>query len=274
MIGERIRLAREACRLTQQDLADRSGVPLGTLGAIEAGRVAEPSKATLEGVSAATGFPIPFFQLGPLPDLPEGYFRKLKRGQAKDTKQFRAQVRQVVELVQRSEQKLRLPLVKIEPRRGVFTLEDVEGIAEETRHDLGVGERDPIPNLTRALERSGVIVVRLPVAIADHDGYSVWPESGLEGRPAVAVSAGNSGDRDRANLALELGHLVLHTLRQVEPERAEKEAWRFAGALLLPREAAEEAMRPPITLRVLMEIKARFGSSIALNAKRALDSDW
>ena len=232
MIGERIRLAREACRLTQQDLADRSGIPLGTLSAIEAGRVAEPSSATIAGVALATGFPVPFFQLGPLPDLPEGYFRKLKRGQAKDSKQFRAQVRQVVEIVQRSERELRLPPVTIEARRGSLSFDDVEAVAEETRHNLGVGERDPIPNLTRALERSGVIVVRLPVAITDHDGYSVWPDSGLDGRPVIAIAAGNSGDRDRANLAHELGHLVLHTSRQVDAERAEKEAWRFAGALL------------------------------------------
>lgn len=271
MIGERIRLAREACRLTQQNLADRSGVPLGTLSAIEAGRVAEPSMATIEGVAAATGFPVPFFQLGPLPDLPEGYFRKLRRGQAKDTKQFRAQVRQLVELVQRAEAHLRLPPVKIEPARGDFSFEEIESVAEETRHDLGIGARDPIPNLTRALERSGVIVVRLPVAIVDHDGYSAWPEPGLDGRPIIAIAAGRSGDRDRANLGHELGHLKLHTMRSVDPERAEKEAWRFASALLLPKEAAEEAMRPPVTLRVLMHVKATFGTSIALNAKRALD---
>jgi hypothetical protein len=50
-------------------------------------------------------------------------------------------------------------------------------------------------------------------------------------------------------------HLVLHTLRTtLDPDLAEAEAWRFAGALLFPREAAEEMLVPPVTLRVLIGV--------------------
>jgi Zn-dependent peptidase ImmA (M78 family)/transcriptional regulator with XRE-family HTH domain len=272
MIGERVRIAREICRLTQLDLAERTGVPLGTIGWIESGRTVAPLEDQIERIAAATGFPTSFFHLGTLPDLPEGHFRKLKRGTAKDEKQLRAQVRLVVELVQRAEQQVRLPNVAIEAIAKDVSLDDIEDIAQKVRDRLGVGDRDPIPNFMRAVERAGVIVVRLSIDLEDHDSYSTWPDHSLDGRPIIAISAGHPGDRDRANVGHELGHLVLHTLRPaVDGDLAETEAWRFAGAILFPREAAEELMQPPVTLRVLMAAKATYGTSIAFNAKRALD---
>lgn len=272
MIGERVRLAREACLFTQHDLFEASGVPLGTLGAIEASRIAHPSDEAVARIARATGFPMSFFYLGDLPDLPEGHYRQLTKGTVKFGKQVRAQVRQVVELVQRSESLLHLPPVRIEAVGEVPDAQAVEKIAASTRASLGVGSRDPIPNVMRAVERVGIVVIRLPNKLPHHDGFSAWPDYGLDGRPIIALTGGHPGDRDRFNTAHELGHLVLHTLRgNLERVRAEKEAHRFAGALLLPREAAIAAMHPPITLRVLMSVKATFGTSIAMNAQRALD---
>jgi Zn-dependent peptidase ImmA (M78 family) len=124
----------------------------------------------------------------------------------------------------------------------------------------------------RAVERAGVVVVRLPTHLEDHDSYSVWPGSIIDGRPIIAMTADHPGDRDRANTAHELGHLVLHTLRRtVDPDEAEREAWRFAGAFLVPRQGAEEIMTPPITLNVLKGVKAVYGTSIGLNLQVARD---
>jgi Zn-dependent peptidase ImmA (M78 family)/DNA-binding transcriptional regulator YdaS (Cro superfamily) len=272
VIGERVRLARESCRLTQAALAELAGVSQGTLSDLEAGRILSPAEDMVKRVASATQFPVAFFHLGPLPDLPEGSYRRLKRASSKVGKQVRAQVRQVVELVERSEeQRLRLPHVALQPVETLADIDEIEEVAQEVRRSLGVGSRDPIPNLTRAVERAGVVVVWLPTEMEDHDGYSVWPDFGLGGRPVIAVSRG-SGDRDRFTIAHELGHLVLHSRRDPRtPNAAEREAHRFAGALLLPKEAALEAIRPPVTLRVLMGVKATFGSSIAMNAQRALD---
>jgi Zn-dependent peptidase ImmA (M78 family) len=220
-------------------------------------------------------FPESFFYLGPLPDLPEGHFRKLKKGTAKTGKQVRAQVRQLVELVERAEPQLRLPSVAIRPVDDLVRLEAVEEVADATRASLGLGERDPIPNLTRATERAGVVVVRLPGAMEDHDGFSVWPNYGFDGRPLIAISSGHPGDRDRFNVAHELGHLVLHTgRRHLEPKEAEREAHRFAGALLLPRQAAREVIRRPVTLGSLKLVKEKYGVSIGALAKRALDLNF
>jgi Zn-dependent peptidase ImmA (M78 family)/transcriptional regulator with XRE-family HTH domain len=274
MIGERIRLAREACQLTQKELAQVANISQSAISAFEAGRLLEPSAEAIEQISAATAFPVRFFFGGPLPDLPDGHYRRLASGTSKVDKQVRAQVRQIVELVQRAESKLRLPPVRLDPlgRRDQLTTETLEQVARDARRAIGVGHRDPIPNVIRAAERSGVIVVRLPNEMADHDGFSTWPDLGMDGRPVLAIVGAHSGDRDRFTVAHELGHLLLHSVRHVsEPKTAEAEANRLAGALLVPLEAAREVLVRPITLRRLMELKATFGISIAAGAQRARD---
>lgn len=274
MIGERVRLAREASRLTQQELADRADLAQRAISEIEAGRILQPPPEVLTKIAAATAFPESFFTRGALPDLPEGRYRRLRRGTSiKVDKQVRAQVRQVLELIQRSEAILKLPPIGIEPRRQAASPDAIEEIAAEIRHSLGVGSRDPIPNITRAAERAGIVVLRIPSEVPFHDGFSAWPDYGLDGRPVIALTGQRSPDRERFTIAHELGHLVLHTLRgeDLSPKQAEDEANRFAGALLIPLAAARDSMRPPVTLRILMNVKAHYGASMAASAQRALD---
>jgi Zn-dependent peptidase ImmA (M78 family)/DNA-binding XRE family transcriptional regulator len=271
VIGERVRLAREACRLTQQQLAEAAGISQGTLSDLEAGRVLRPAEATIEKIANATHYPPPFFHLGPIPDLPVGHYRKLAKGSSKVGKQVRAQVQQVVELVERAEKSLKLP-VAIHPIQELAGIEDVENIAQQTRSSLGLHPDGPVPNVIRAVERGGIVVVRLPGDMEDHFAFSSWPDYGFGGRPIIALMAGGSGDRDRMSASHELGHLVLHTLRaSTNRSEAEPEAFRFAGAFLLPRVSAKTALRPPLTLSVLMGVKATYGLSIAASAKRAFD---
>ncbi len=273
MIGERIRHAREFCALTQTALAELTGLTQKKVSEIEAGRDAHPRTEDIESIARATGFPASFFYLGALPDMPTGNFRRLKRGTAQVARQVRAQARQVVELVQRAETALPLPPIRLRPVRH---LEDFERLADEVRDQAGIGEGDPIPNLTRAVERAGVIVATLPGEIPDHSGFSAWPDFALEGRPVIVLSAMLPGDRQRFTVAHEVGHLLLHSqLRddELDINAAEKEAHRFAGALLLPYGAALEALKPPLTLTTLAHVKATFGISIGACVQRAYDLD-
>jgi Zn-dependent peptidase ImmA (M78 family)/DNA-binding XRE family transcriptional regulator len=271
MIGERVRHARDFCGLTQAALAELAGVPQSKISEIEAGRDARPKAEYIDRIANATAFPTTFFDLGPLPDLPDGNFRRLKRGKVQATKQVRAHARQIVELIQRAESVVEMPPVRLKPVRAVG---DFETLAAEVREEMGVGQRDPIPNLTRAVERAGVVVAGLPGEIPDHYGFSAWPEFGFEGRPIIVFSQTDPGDRQRFTIAHELGHLLLHSpLRddELDADTAEKEANRFAGALLLPRVAAMESMRSPLTLTTLAGVKATFGCSIGVCAHRAAD---
>jgi Zn-dependent peptidase ImmA (M78 family)/DNA-binding XRE family transcriptional regulator len=258
--------------LTQIQLAGAAGISQGTLSDLEKGRIAQPSADIVAAIAQATTFPLSFFHLGPLPDFPEGNYRKLKRGTTKAAAQVRAEVRQLAEVVLRAEQLVTLPPVSIEPIKQLNDLEEVENIASEIRAVFRVGQLDPIANMTRAIERSGIVVVPLATEIEDHSDFSAWPDFGLDGRPIIAIRRGYSGDHDRFTLAHEVGHLVLHTRRmKTDHTCAEREVNRFAGALLLPADAARETMPHPITLRVLMAVKAKYGLSIAASAQRALD---
>jgi hypothetical protein len=207
--------------------------------------------------------------LGPLPDFPEGNYRKLQRGTTKVAAQVRAEVRQLSEVVLRAEQLVQLPPVSIEPVRQLDSIEEIEDIAGGARETLRLGKLDPVTNMTRAIERSGVVVVTVAAEVEDHSGFSAWPDFGLDGRPIIAICRGYSGDYDRFTLAHELGHLILHTLcMKIEPPHAEREANRFAGALLLPGDAAREAMPPPITLGVLRGLDFRGYAASVSQARR------
>ena len=56
---------------------------------------------------------------------------------------------------------------------------------------------------------------------------------------------------------------------EIDAKQGEAEANRFAGALLIPKEAAIKAMRPPLTLHTLAQVKATFGASISMCIERA-----
>ena len=272
MIGERVKHAREYCGMTQTALGELADLLQGRISDIEAGRVtAKPEE--VRSVARATGFPVSFFNAGPLPDLPDGHFRRLKRGKLKVGAQVRAQARQIVTLVQRAEPQLIMPPVRLEP---VTRYVDLEAVAQAVRREAGVGQRDPIPNLTRAIERAGVIVAGLPNEIPGHDGFSVWPDFALGGRPVIVFARSSAGDRQRFTIAHEIGHLLLHSPQRedaIEAADAEREAHRFAGALLLPAEAAADAMRPPLTLTTLAHVKATYGISIGAAIQRGHDLD-
>jgi Zn-dependent peptidase ImmA (M78 family)/transcriptional regulator with XRE-family HTH domain len=273
VIGERVRLAREASLLTQKELAEASGVPPHYLSDLEYGRIVSPSDEAIENLARAMSYPVGFFYCGPLPDVPDGHYRRLKRGTSREAKRVRAQVRQVVELVQKadSDPTVKLPPVKLQAVDTLLDMEHIETAAEDTRVVLGLDRQGPVPNMTRAAERGGVVVVGLAGAIQDHSGFSVWPDYGLDGRPVIALARSGAGDRDRLTIGHEIGHLVLHTLRNVDSDVAELEAFRFAGALALPAVNAQQVLRAPVTLTVLRGVKANYGISMAAAAMRGRD---
>jgi Zn-dependent peptidase ImmA (M78 family) len=230
----------------------------------------------LDAIADVTQFSREWFDRGPLPDLPTGSLRFRKRAdtRVRDDDRVRAHVRQAVEIVERFSGIAQVPLVRLTPVKpdAVSTIDDIEDIALDVREQIGVGPEDPIPNLTRAIERSGVIVIG-SVSTGEtekHGGASFWPDYPL-GRPIICIGRGRSGDSQRFTAAHEIGHLVLHQFRNVDAKRGELEAHRFAGALLIPRDSAIDCMEPPITLRTLALVKERWGIAIRALIKRCLD---
>ncbi len=274
MIGERVNLAREMCGFTQEDLAEKAGITQSAVSQIEAGLVVNPSAENLEAIAFATGFdPAFFYYPEPLPDMPEGSHRRQSSLRVTASKQVRGWARWIMWFVNRAEARLgpRLPAVAIEPVVGITDLDDIEDIIPSVRDWLQVGRLEPIGNMIRAVERAGVVVARLPITLDGHDGDAFWPNCGMGGRPLIVLTSGHPGERDRFSVGHELGHLVLqHVRRRTEHKQAEAEANRFAGALLLPLEAARETLTSPVTLRTLRGAKITYRMSIQAAAQRAL----
>lgn len=143
---------------------------------------------------------------------------------------------------------------------------DIEAAADECR-DLWQLGRGPIQNLALAAESAGILIIREETEISAIEGLSSWSE--ILQRPFVLLSADKAnGFRGRFDLAHEIGHLVLHRHieRSDDPDRydqIEKQAHRFAGALLLPTETFSREVRVPANLDNLLILKQRWGASVA-----------
>lgn len=148
---------------------------------------------------------------------------------------------------------------------------DIEFAAEECRRlwQLGSG---PIQDLMLAAEGAGIIVVREETEITAIEGLSAW--SDVLFRPIILLSSDKAnGFRSRFDLAHEIGHLILHKNipRAEERDRhnqMEKQAHRFAGALLLHAQTFASEVRIPPTLDNLLILKQRWGASVAAMTMR------
>lgn len=139
--------------------------------------------------------------------------------------------------------------------------EIAQAAAEVRGAVLGQEESGAIRNLTAAVERAGICLVPI-VGLEGIDGISSW----VNDQPVIGLSVTVPGDRFRFSLAHEVAHLVLHTKKG---EHSEKEANRFASALLMSDEEFELAMPERPLLRDFVELKANWGISVAALVYRA-----
>ncbi len=153
----------------------------------------------------------------------------------------------------------------------VNSLDDVEDQANEIRSAWNLGA-EPIANLTNTLEEHNVFVIEIKAG-EKFDGIStVARDSQQEVVAAAVVSrSGICGERQRLNLAHELGHLVLNVAKDIDEEKA---AFRFGAAMLAPSslvigEIGER--RSAINLEELFLLKQRFGLSLQAMIYRLRD---
>lgn len=269
---DRVRHARMYYGWSQAELAALVGTTQPKLSQLEKGLYS--SSELVDAIAQATQYSREWFDLGPLPDLPTGSlrFRKQASSRVRDDERIRCHVRQAIEILAKFSDLPESPPVQLRPLYPSEALSTarIEQVALEVREQLGVGPSDAIPNLVRAIERCGVVVIGSAVDIEKHSGASFWPDY-PHGHPIICISRGVSGDRQRFTAGHELGHLLLHQFGNPDPKTAESEANRFASALLIPRDAALEWIEPPITLRKLALVKAQWGISIRALVRRSLD---
>ena len=151
-----------------------------------------------------------------------------------------------------------LPIRKLNVRK----IADAELAAGTMRESWRIGQA-PIANVTDLLEDHLVHVLEVE-ANEKFDGISAVVLNGEDNiKAAVVVSRpAIAGERQRLNLAHELGHLVLNISKETDEEKA---AFRFAAAFLAPAESLYKEVgnkRVFIQPEELLILKRRFGISM------------
>lgn len=251
-VGDMLRLARQRLGFTQKSAASKLGITQPILSRFENGP-SEPDEEFLSKAASVYSLPRAFFDLrepvyGP-PVSVHPMLRAKADVSARDLDMVTSemnlramQVRRFLDAVEYSPS-VELPALEVEQYGSPSK------IAGVIRAHWGVPS-GPIKNLTKLVERSGVIV-----GTSDFSGASI---SGMTFRipgqpPLVLLNRNHPADRLRFTLAHELGHLVMHRFPTIEME---DEANEFASAILLPeREMREAFSGRRITLELLAALK-------------------
>ena len=265
MLGERLKRFRLARGMSLDDLHAAIGgmVSKQALSKYERGKMQPPAR-TLNRIASALGIKSAQLWGEPTCRVECLAYRKRARLGKKEQERIQSFVAEALEkrvwLLDRigEHNTLNLP-IRVFP---VSSLDDAEEAATALREkwNLGVG---PITNLVHVLEGHFIHIIRVE-ASDKFDGISAVARDGEENELAVAIATrqGTSGDRDRLNVAHELGHLALNSSEEVDEEKA---AFRFGAAFLAPAEPLRRDVgekRRHIPLQELGYLKRRYGMSI------------
>lgn len=252
--GKRVRQARELRRLTQEELARLIRRSQSAVTHVERG-FKEPSAEFIADVALHTRFPVAFFTTDPPVEFPVEVL--LFRARASMTRRDALAAARYAEIVFEMSMNLASYVTGI-PLKLERSTKSPPDAAREARRWLGLPPDEPIPHLINAMERSGIMVLAIPLEQSDIDAFSAW----IQNVPIVALCAGQEGgDRKRWSAGHELGHLILHfdkTIRSDEHAQAD----RFASELLLPEKAMRLEIVSPVTVTSLAAMKLRWGVSI------------
>lgn len=263
--GARIRLVRELKGMTQDDLATHAGVAQSAIAQAESG-VTPVSEELAEKIASKTNFPVSFFKREDILDFPLGSL--LFRAHSALTASERAEVHRHGHVIFEMIEEIRRKLNPIPVRLPRLEVDEPMRAAQITRSHFGLSPDTPIKNLVTEVEKAGVFVFALPIALAKFDAFSLW--AGPEPlRPIMVIGSGKSGDRIRLSVAHELGHLVLHQTVRGNLREAERAANKFAGELLMPEIAMRHEMPAPVTLTRLADLKPKWRVSIQALVVRA-----
>ena len=252
-LGQRIRDAREARGLTQQQLADQLEIHRSSLAQLELGNRSVTS-LELERLARLLGRHIgDFFQeaewnrdpfealLRGEPELGQAHDLVEELGRIRRLALERAQLERMLSL--RSSLPAPPAYKQPSPRTTYEAVEQGERIAEAERRRLGLGG-EPIPDVAELLENEGVRVLAADLP-GDVSGLAVRDS---EAGCLVAVDGKEPWRRRRFSLAHELAHLLLDSeaasvsLRSQRKDSREVRANAFAAAFLMPREGMSQAI--------------------------------
>ncbi len=267
-IGERLKLARRMARLSQQALADRAGVSKMAISKYEHNQMMPGSEVLLK-LAEVLGVRMEFLlRTAPGLDIKPMYYTHSRMSRINEE----AVVAQIQEWLERyliiedffpSEERLSFNFPPGFPYP-VKQIEDAERAAERLRDAWRLGD-NAIENLTELLEARG-IKVGLIDGGEHFDACTFWVNAQM---PVIAIKDGLPGDRERFDLAHELGHIMLDVSPETDEEKA---AHRFAAAFLVPASVTVLELgrtRHSLDAYELLLLKKKYGMSMAAWIYRA-----
>ena len=263
-IGAKIKQARNLRSLSQRDLAARLSVSNQTVSKYER-EESLPDSARLMEIADALEIDLSYFLRAPRVGSIEPACRT-KRSRSMMVKEKDALIERIRDWLERYLEVgsiLNVDDLSFEWPEGVpydvASMDDIEAAALALRDAWSIG-RDPIEHLTERLEDNALRVGCLEAPDAfDACAFEAEVNGGI---PVIAFNKDRPGDRQRFNVAHELGHLVLDVRGDLDVETA---CHRFAGAFLVPRDIFVQdvgAHRKKISLRELELLKEKYGASM------------
>jgi len=254
-------LARQYRERSQSEVARAAGLTQGHYSRIENGLLPEgPSAESVARIAKALSFPEAFFYQSEkaigMPLSVHPFHRRKQSISDRELKRVHAELNfRLIHLrrfLEAAETDRVLPLPWIDVDEGGGPREIARKIRTAWMIPPG-----PVDNLTALAERAGIIVVQCDFGGAPIDGVTM----NVPGMPScIFLNRTVPADRQRASLAHEIGHVIMH---RVPTDTIEEEAYTFGAELLVPeRELRRDLIGGKITLERLARLKAKWRVSM------------
>jgi len=268
--GERLQQARRMRRLSQRDLAAAVGVSFQAISKYETGQDMPGSAILLRLAQALAVKPDFFFRTQVVNIQVAPSYRKKASLGVKECDHLLEYAREWMERYLEVEEiaatHQQIPPVNADlPTYDVATIDEVENAANELRERWDIGH-DAIENLTELLEDKGIKVG----VFEGPEGFDAMTLI-ANNSPVIVGNAAVPGDRLRFTFAHELGHRVLHPVKEMDIEAT---FHRFAGAFLVPEKMARYelgSVRIRLNFEELLLLKRKYRMSMAAWIYRAKD---
>lgn len=259
-------VAREARGMTQLELAERSGVPQGTISKAEHG-LAALSDERLAALAEALGFPLDVIRWD---DEVYGFgSSSFYHRKQKSLPQTRLREIQATFNLHRMRARRLSRGLDIVPKHRFEPLDlDDYGTPEEAARAVRAMwnvPMGPLKDVCRLIENAGGVVVRADLNTPKISAISQWVPGE---RPIFVTNTANPADRERFTLAHEIAHVLLHATPR---EEQEAEADGFASELLMPAADIRQHLAGGIDLARAAQLKPYWRVSMAAIIRRTRD---
>lgn len=265
--GGRLKMARKAKQLSMEKLAKKVGLSTMSISKYENNKM-NPDSTMLLKLADALDTNVEFFYRELDLELTPIKKRSHSKLSKKNEQMVTANVLDYIERYHEASSYLPEEKAGNLPKKPFTSLEDIERVALELRQEWKIG-LDPIDSLVQTLEDQGIIIFFMD-SVEDLDALTFKANS----THVIAAKRDVPGDRQRFNIAHELGHIILDIPEEMDEREEEKAAHRFAGAFLVPAPVVKTELgesRNFVSVEELYLLKHKYGLSIQAWIRRGRD---